>query len=141
MHHPPSSKVNTNIGLSLRCQLLKRRHESQTAQNFPHARSVAEVAPTGVEGRAQHRPVEYSGPGETFVRHIANATYGGQVERPTTQAAQQAADNTAGSTWSRDAVWRPCGSGFVVDHSELLFFVCFLGYVRNVGLCSMSLTA
>ena len=29
--------------------------------------------------KAQHSPVEYSGPGEVFVRHIANATYGGQV--------------------------------------------------------------
>jgi hypothetical protein len=40
---------------------------------------VAEVAPAELDGRAQHLPVEYSGPGETFVRHIANATYGGQV--------------------------------------------------------------
>ena len=40
---------------------------------------VAEVAPAELDGRAQHLPVEYSGPGEAFVRHIANATYGGQV--------------------------------------------------------------
>ena len=37
------------------------------------------MAPAELDGRAQHLPVEYSGPGETFVRHIANATYGGQV--------------------------------------------------------------
>lgn len=37
------------------------------------------MVPGELDGKAQHRPVEYSGPGETFVRHIANATYGGQV--------------------------------------------------------------
>lgn len=93
---------------------------------------MGEVAPTGLDGRAQHRPVEYSGPGETFVRHIANATYGGQVERPTTQQQQHMEHG-----YLVEALWQGFRCG---PHSELLSFVCFLGYARNVGLSSMLTT-
>ena len=38
---------------------------------------AVDVVPAGRE--TQHRPVEYGGPGEAFVRTVANLAYGGQV--------------------------------------------------------------
>ena len=38
---------------------------------------AVDVVPAGRE--TQHRPVEFGGPGEAFVRTVANLAYGGQV--------------------------------------------------------------
>lgn len=43
----------------------------------PNVCRAEDVVPAGRE--TQHRPVEYGGPGEAFVRTVANLAYGGQV--------------------------------------------------------------